>query len=61
MSELTFYTNPVSRGRIIRWMLEETGTAYKTEILGCVFHKLRDRDSGNPRTAISVNTGQRFR
>lgn len=34
MSELTFYTNPMSRGRIIRWMLEETGAAYKTEILG---------------------------
>ncbi|KQO80885.1 glutathione S-transferase family protein [Rhizobium sp. Leaf262] len=34
MGELTFYTNPMSRGRIIRWMLEETGVPYKTEILG---------------------------
>lgn len=34
MSDLTFYTNPTSRGRIIRWMLEETGASYKTEILG---------------------------
>lgn len=34
MSELTFYTHPMSRGRIIRWMLEETGAAYRTEILG---------------------------
>ncbi|MEO7691789.1 MAG: glutathione S-transferase, partial [Sphingomonas sp.] len=24
-SNLVFYTNPMSRGRIIRWMLEETG------------------------------------
>jgi len=31
--ELVFYTNPMSRGRIIRWMLEETGAAYQTEVL----------------------------
>ena len=30
---LTFYTNPMSRGRIVRWMLEETGAAYHTEYL----------------------------
>jgi glutathione S-transferase len=30
---LTFYTNPMSRGRIIRWMLEETGADYDTEYL----------------------------
>ena len=24
-SDLIFYTNPMSRGRIARWMLEETG------------------------------------
>jgi glutathione S-transferase len=34
MSEpLTFYTNPQSRGRIIRWMLEEVGCAYDTQVL----------------------------
>lgn len=27
---LEFYTNPMSRGRIIRWMLEETGAPYET-------------------------------
>jgi len=32
--ELVFYTNPMSRGRVVRWMLEETGCAYRTEILG---------------------------
>ena len=32
-SNLTFYTNPMSRGRIVRWMLEEVGAPYDTEIL----------------------------
>jgi glutathione S-transferase len=31
--ELVFYTNPMSRGRIVRWMLEETGQPYRTETL----------------------------
>jgi len=31
--ELVLYTNPQSRGRIARWMLEEVGQPYKTEIL----------------------------
>ena len=30
---LTFYTHPMSRGRIARWMLEETGADYETELL----------------------------
>jgi glutathione S-transferase len=32
--ELVFYTNPMSRGRVVRWMLEETGQIYRTELLG---------------------------
>ncbi|NLS05141.1 glutathione S-transferase family protein [Rhizobium sp. P32RR-XVIII] len=31
--ELVLYTNPMSRGRIARWMLEETGVPYRTEIM----------------------------
>ncbi len=31
--ELVLYTNPQSRGRIARWMLEEVGQPYKTEVL----------------------------
>ncbi|EZP55518.1 glutathione S-transferase family protein [Sphingomonas sp. RIT328] len=33
MTALTFYTNPQSRGRIARWMLEESGAAYDTVVL----------------------------
>src|SRR3546814_12398771 len=31
--EVIFYTNPMSRGRLVRWMLEEVGCAYRTEIV----------------------------
>ncbi len=30
---LTFYTNPMSRGRIARWMLEEVGATYDMVVL----------------------------
>jgi glutathione S-transferase len=31
--EIVFYTNPMSRGRTVRWMLEEVGQPYRTEIV----------------------------
>ncbi|HTG63443.1 MAG TPA: glutathione S-transferase family protein [Sphingomicrobium sp.] len=33
MADIIFYHNPMSRGQIIRWMLEEVGAPYDTEIL----------------------------
>ena len=32
-TDLVLYTNPMSRGRIARWMLEETGADYRVEVL----------------------------
>ena len=31
--EVVLYTNPMSRGRIVRWMLEEVGCPYRTQVL----------------------------
>lgn len=31
--DLIFYTNPMSRGQIVRWMLEEIGEPYETRVL----------------------------
>ena len=31
---IEFYTNPQSRGRIARWMLEEVGAPYETHVIG---------------------------
>jgi glutathione S-transferase len=31
--ELVLYSNPQSRGRVARWMLEEVGQPYQTEVL----------------------------
>jgi glutathione S-transferase len=33
MADLIFYTNPQSRGQIVRWMLEEVGAPYDQRLL----------------------------
>ena len=33
MADLIFYTHPQSRGQTIRWMLEEVGAPYETEVV----------------------------
>jgi glutathione S-transferase len=33
MSKMTFYTNPFSRGRTVRWMLEEIGEPYDVKVM----------------------------
>jgi glutathione S-transferase len=33
MADLIFYTNPQSRGRIVRWMLVEVGAPYESELV----------------------------
>ena len=40
MGQLTLYTNPMSRGRIARWMLEEVGADYDTEIIA--YDRMKD-------------------
>ena len=40
--ELVLYSNPMSRGRIVRWMLEEVGAPYRTEMLD--FSKMKSPD-----------------
>jgi glutathione S-transferase len=46
--ELVFYTNPMSRGRIVRWMLEEVGAPYRTELLDYKVMKGADYRAINP-------------
>ena len=42
--ELVFYTNPMSRGRIARWMLEEVGAPYRSVVLDYAADAMRTAD-----------------
>ncbi|GHD09981.1 glutathione S-transferase family protein [Tianweitania populi] len=57
---IKFYTNPMSRGRIIRWMLEEVGQPYDTEILGYGVDMKGEYRSVNPMGKVPtiVHNGQ---
>jgi glutathione S-transferase len=60
-ADLTLYTNPQSRGRIARWMLEETGATYDTVVLDYGTTMIaRDYRAINPMMKVPaiVNLGQ---
>lgn len=46
--EIILYTNPRTRGRIVRWMLEEVGQPYRTELLDMSTLKAADYLAINP-------------
>ena len=46
--ELILYTNPMSRGRIARWMMEEVGQPYRTEVIAYDAMKSSDYLAVNP-------------
>ena len=52
--ELVFYTNPMSRGRIVRWMLEEVGQPYQTELMDFALLKSPDFLAINPMGKVPV-------
>ena len=54
--ELVFYTNPMSRGRIARWMLEEAGQPYRTEIVEYANNKSPEYLAINPMGKVPALT-----
>ncbi len=56
MSDLVFYTNPQSRGRVIRWMLEETGAPYETKVVDYALMKSADYLAINPMGKVPAIT-----
>lgn len=48
MADLIFYTNPQSRGRIVRWMLEEVDEPYETVVVAYDQMKGTDYLAVNP-------------
>ena len=54
--ELVFYTNPMSRGRIVRWMLEEIGISYRTELMDYAKLKTPEFLAVNPMGKIPALT-----
>jgi len=51
---LIFYTNPQSRGRIVRWMLEEVGQPYETALMDYSTIKGADYLAINPAGKVPV-------
>lgn len=56
MTDLVFYTNPQSRGRVVRWMLEEVGTPYETKVIDYAVMKGPDYLAINPMGKVPAIT-----
>ena len=56
MSDLIFYTNPQSRGRVVRWMLEEVGAPYETKVVDYAAMKGPDYLAINPMGKVPAIT-----
>lgn len=56
MTDLVFYTNPQSRGRVIRWMLEETGAPYEVVNVDYATMKSDDYLAVNPMGKVPAIT-----
>lgn len=54
--EIVFYTNPQSRGRIVRWMLEELGQPYRTVPISYEAMKGADYLAVNPMGKVPAVT-----
>lgn len=54
--EIVFYTNPMSRGRIVRWMLEEVGRPYRTVVVDYAAMKSPDYLAINPMGKVPAIT-----
>ncbi len=52
--EIVLYTNPQSRGRIARWMLEEVGAPYRVEVMDYGAMKTADYLALNPMGKVPV-------
>ncbi len=48
MADLVLFSNPMSRGRIARWMIEETGAPYDLRIMAFQDLKSKDYKALNP-------------
>lgn len=55
MSDITFYTNPQSRGQTVHWMLEELGVAYDTQWIEYV-SRLQTRPAAKHAVQINEDT-----
>jgi glutathione S-transferase len=54
--DIVFYTNPMSRGRIARWMLEEIGQPYTTKIVDYAHNKAPEYLAVNPMGKVPALT-----